>query len=124
MPYLAVVYLSDDEKAKEYMNEESVGRLVGLYRFPKRDVKLCRGFSGGCRHQSWKQHKWGHWVHACGLRTPDWWKRLAMSLIQTFGINLLPRSVTPRVFQNPEQWEGPISLGAFGPIPDFIKADD
>jgi hypothetical protein len=123
MPFIAVVYLKDEEEAAAYMDEDAIGRLVGMYRFPKRDVKLCRGFTGGCRHQSWTRHKWGHWVHACGLRTPDWWKRIGMSLIDSFGINLLRRDHTPRVFQNPEQWQGPIDLGAFGTIPEFLKAD-
>jgi hypothetical protein len=121
MPFLAVVYLSDEEKAKEFIEEESVGHLVGMYRFPKRDVKLCRGFNGGCRHQSWTRHKWGHWVHACNLRTPDWWKQLSMTFIDKFGINLLRRDHTPRVFQNPEQWEGPIEKGVFGEIPEFLR---
>ena len=116
MPFLAVVWLRDDDEAHDFVDEDGTGRVVGLYRFPKRDVKLCRGFSGGCRQTAWTRHKWGHYVHACNLRSPDWWQRLTMSLIDHFGINLLPRVDTPGLFQNPAQWEGPIQLGAFGDL--------
>lgn len=119
MPFLAVVWLADDDAASEFIEEEGTGRIVGVYRFPKRDVKLCRSFTGGCRWQAWKRHKLGHWVHGCNLRVADWWKNLGMGFIDSFGINLLPREDTPKLFRNPEQWEQPIQLGVFGPLPDF-----
>lgn len=119
MPYLAAVWLRDDDEASEFLEEDGTGRVVGMYRFPKRDVKLCRGFTNGCRRQAWTRHKLGHYVHACQLRIPQWWQHLAMSFIDSFGINLLPRESTPRIFQNPAQWEEPIQQGVFGDLPDF-----
>lgn len=121
MPFLAVVWLRDDEEANDFIYEQdtvlsNTGRVVGLYRFPKRDVKLCRGFSNGCRQQAWTRHRLGHYVHACNLRTRNWWQTLSTSLIDRFGINLLPRENTPKIFQNPAEWEEPIQLGAFGSV--------
>ena len=119
MPLLAVVWLRDDDAAREFIEEESTGRVVGLYRFPKRDVKLCRGFSGGCRRDGWKRHRFGHWAHGCNLRDIQWWRTLSMTFIDRLGINLLPREETPRIFQNPEAWEESIQLDGFGDIPVF-----
>lgn len=119
MPFLAVVWLRDDDEAREFLEEDGTGRAVGLYRFPKGDVKLCRGFSGGCRRTTWTRHQWGHYVHACNLRSRQWWEQLTMTLIDKFGINLLPREDTPKIFRNPEQWEEPMQLGSFGNLPNF-----
>jgi hypothetical protein len=119
MPFLAVVWLRDDDETREFLDESGTGRVVGVYRFPKRDVKLCRGFSTGCRRTNWTRHRWGHYVHECNLRSNQWWKQLTVSMIDRFGINLLPREDTPRIFQNPAEWEEPIKLGAFGDVPDF-----
>lgn len=121
MPFLAVVWLSDDDEAREFVgfmsddetdDAAAVGRLAGLYRFPKREVKLCRGFNGGCRHTAWKRHKWGHMVHACGLRNPRWWRHLRGMFLDTFGINLLKDP--PALFRNPEGWDDPSNVFEFG----------
>lgn len=107
MPFLAVVWLRDNDAAQRFADQEEDldTRTVGIYRFPKREVKLCRGFQGGCRHTTWTRHKLGHYVHACGLRNPDWWKHLAGTFLDRFGLNLLPRDQTPKLFQNPEGYE-------------------
>lgn len=105
MPFLAVVYVADDEAAQQFLETDQPGRIVGIYRFPKRDVKLCRGFTGGCRRTTWTRHRLGHYVHACGLRSPRWWKQLAGVFLDTFGMNLLEREETPKLFRNPEGYE-------------------
>lgn len=105
MPFLAVVYVRDAEQLEQFQEVDHEGRVVGIYRFPKRDVKLCRGFSGGCRHTTWTRHRLGHFVHACGLRVPDWWRRIRGTMLDMFGANLLPRDETPALFRNPDTWD-------------------
>lgn len=122
MPFLAVVWLKDEEEASEFITTMAddadvavVGRLAGLYRFPKRDVKLCRTSSGGCRHTTWTRHRLGHMVHGCGLRNPRWWKMLSGVFLDLLGVNLLPRDETPGLFRNPEGWDAPENASSFGP---------
>lgn len=101
MPLLAVVYVRDADELERFQEADHGGRVVGIYRFPKRDVKLCRGFQGGCRHTAWTRHRLGHYVHACGLRNPQWWRQIAGTFLDKFGFNLLPRDETPALFRNP-----------------------
>lgn len=113
MPFLAIVYVRDADDAHTLVNELPAGRLAGLYRMPAKDVKLCRV---GCRHEGWSRHIPGGWMkHGCGLRNRKWWKNLAGIFLDTFGINLLKRDDTPRLFRNPEGWDLPENLSVFGP---------
>lgn len=84
------------------------GRVVGVFRMPPRDEPVCTGLSGGCKGAGWRRHARGYMVHACGLRNRDYRDQLighAGGLLDTYGINLLPRDRTPQVFRNPEGWD-------------------
>lgn len=54
----------------------------------------------------WGRHSdSGHMVHVdCGRRTPRWREALSRGLFDTLGINLLKRSATPTLLQNPQGW--------------------
>jgi hypothetical protein len=44
-------------------------------------------------------------VHTCGLRNRNYREQLAVSIMDNFGINLMPRDRTPGVFRNPAGWD-------------------
>jgi hypothetical protein len=104
MPFIVVQYVKTATEARK-IAAETPG-VVGVYSLPRAEqVEVCPGFNGGCRVTSWtRDHTTGVMMHACGKRTRDWRKRIRGSLFDTLGINLLPRTRTPRMFQNPEGW--------------------
>lgn len=111
MPFLALVYVRDADAARaliqEHRNSDSTGKVVGLYRLPAHDEKLCRGWCVGKRGMNpWRRHQPGGFMicGVCGNRHKDSFRRAIGGLFDSFGINLLPRNRTPRAYQNPETW--------------------
>lgn len=112
MGYLVIAHVKNIDAARVMASRlPDVGgafegaRVVGVYRMPDRDEDVCPGISGGCREAGWKRSRRGHMVHACGLRNRGYRAKIAISLMDWFGINLLPRDRTPGVFRNPEGWD-------------------
>lgn len=108
MPFIAIVHVTTPDQARairERYSSGDTGRVVGIYSFPSVDAmapdNTCSGFcrAGG----AWKRHPTnGHMIHVCGKRHREWRNRLKVILMDTFGINMMKRESTPRVFQNPE----------------------
>ena len=112
MGYLVIAHVETIDAARVMMNRlPDVGgayqgaRIVGVYRMPDRDEPVCPGISGGCKEAGWKRVRRGYMVHACGLRNRGYRSKIAVSLMDWFGVNLLPRDKTPGVFRNPEGWD-------------------
>jgi hypothetical protein len=113
MGYLVIAHVKTIDAARVMMNNlPEVGgtafedaRVVGVYRMPDRDENVCPGASGGCKATAWTRHRRGYMVHACGLRQRDYRSKLAIAIMDWFGINLMPRERTPSVFRNPEGWD-------------------
>jgi len=118
MPYVVIVYAPDRATADAIVEEHayrprppgSVGQTVGLYRFPSSKDVECPGWR--CPHTVNKRYgygrhpKFGHIVHGgCNKRERGFRDRLHRILLDTFGVNLLPRDTTPRVFRNPEGYD-------------------
>lgn len=108
MPFLVVVYTPDrtraDMIAKRYSAGDA-GTAVGVYRFPSRRDAECTCQSWG-RNDGWTRHPDGHLVHGtCMLRRRDFRTRIRVSFMDWFGMNLIRRSDTPTLFQNPEGWD-------------------
>lgn len=102
MPFLVVLYAADREHADMLVTHNSyVSRPVGMYRIPTRSEPTC---SGLCNEYGWKRALSGRWVHACGRLRRGWRRTFAVALMDTLGINLLPRKKTPAMFRNPEGW--------------------
>lgn len=118
MGYLVITYVKTIDAARVMLNNmPDVGgdtfkgaRVVGVFRMPTRDEIVCAGASR-CKEVGWKRlHPEGHMVHACGHRNAHYRDQLAGhagGLLDTYGINLLPRDRTPVVFRNPEGWDRP-----------------
>jgi len=121
MPYLAVVYVNDRQARAitERYSGGDAGRIVGLYEFPPKSDEECPGSRcPGARHESmfgWGRHKSkGYIVHGnCQRRRKGFRGRIRLSLLDLFGINLLPREITPSIFQNPDNYDHP---EAFPPL--------
>lgn len=115
MGYLVITHVEKLSEARHLIaatpggieHEDAIqsARVVGVYRMPDRDEPVCMGISGGCRESGWKRLRRGYMVHACGLRNRGYRAKIAISLMDWFGINLLPRDRTPGVFRNPEGWD-------------------
>lgn len=112
MGYLVITYVEDIKAARVMMtNLPDVGgafegtRVVGVYHMPPRDEPVCMGQSGGCKEAGWKRLRRGYMAHACGLRNQGYRTQIAITIMDLFGINLMPRSRTPRLFRNPEGWD-------------------
>lgn len=113
MGYLVVTYVDSIDAARVMTNSvPEVGgvfenaRVVGVYRMPHRDEPVCPGSSGGCKAEGWTRvPRRGYMAHSCGLRNRDYRQTLSRGLMDTFGINLLPRNKTPKIFRNPETWD-------------------
>lgn len=109
MPFVAVVYVSTAEqwrRLKAVVDDADVGRMAGLYPMGKRDEPTCNG-SCTPKNPGWgRDPKMGHLVHGpCKRRHRDWRRRIAVTLMDTFGINLMPRDETPTLFRNPKGWD-------------------
>jgi hypothetical protein len=107
MPFLAIVYARDADELRHFRDahEETwgdTGQLVGVYRLPSSKESTCSGSCSRGRTAGWTRHKDGHMMHSCGRRHPDTRKRIHVTLMDMFGINLLRRKNTPKLFQNPE----------------------
>lgn len=114
MPYVVIVYAPDRATANHLTeaidNNADGARPVGLYRFPSSKDVECPGWR--CPHVTNKRYGYGrdaryaHIVHgACGRREKGFRARVSKILMDTFGINLLPRDTTPAVFRNPEGYD-------------------
>lgn len=104
MAFIVMVHATTPEHVRAIVDRYSsgdVGRVVGVYNIPAPGrVRTC---SGWCKAgQGWTRDASGVMVHACGGRPKDWRSRIRLSLLDTLGINRLPRSRTPAMFQNPE----------------------
>lgn len=114
MGYLVIMHVKTILEAKILISAvPNVGdpvpsaRAVGVYRMPDRDEPVCTGLSGGCKVVGWRRHVRGHMVHLCGLRNQSYREQLAVAIMDWFGINLMPRERTPKVFRNPPGWDRP-----------------
>lgn len=112
MGYLVITHVKTIDEARTFINAiPNVGdpiassRIVGVYRMPERDEPVCPGVSGGCKEQGWRRLRRGYMAHACGLRNRGYRGKIAIAMMDWFGVNLLPRGRTPRVFRNPEGWD-------------------
>jgi hypothetical protein len=109
MGYLVITYVETIDQARAMTKAIPEGvdgaRIAGVYRMPSHDEPVCMGLSGGCKAVGWTRHPRGYMVHACGLRNPNYRDTLAVSLMDNFGINLLLRDRTPKVFRNPKGWD-------------------
>ena len=104
MAFVVMVYATTPEQVRAIDNRYSAGdggRVVGIYPLPAaRTVQTC---SGWCKAgQGWRRDASGVMVHVCGGRPTDWRRRIGRTIFDMFGINRLPRSRTPAMFQNPE----------------------
>lgn len=129
MPYLVMVYAPDDHAANQAMGainlmsnyDTQPPRVVGLYDFPARAEVECPGFtcpeqrrSGDNNFGYGRHHTGQHIVHgACQRRRKGFRRRVALALMDLFGVNLLPREITPGLFKNPTNYDRP---DAFPPI--------
>lgn len=116
MGFLVIVHVDTIDDAKKLAKSRpgrsqtpvDNARVVGVFRMPSRDEPVCAGLSG-CKATGWKRMSPdGHMVHACGHRNRDYRQRLAGhagGLLDTYGINLLARDHTPRLFRNPVGWD-------------------
>lgn len=112
MGFLVIVHVNSIDDARAFVrgaqDVADTARTVGVFRMPPRDEEVCMGLSG-CKATGWKRlSPEGHMVHACGRRNRDYRQRLAEhagGLLDTYGINLLPREHTPALFRNPEGWD-------------------
>lgn len=113
MPYVIMVYASDEDEADKIFNQHRPdregSRAVGMYELPSKHDETCNG----CCHKvkgklnGWSRHpEDGYIVHECGLPHKDRRSRIRTTLLDVLGINLLARSITPPLFQNPEGWGG------------------
>jgi hypothetical protein len=110
-----MVYVNDPAIVRALQEENAnrdvgIGKVVGLYRFPSSKDVECPGWT--CPHTTNKRYgygrhpKFGHIVHGgCNKREHGFRDRLHRILLDTFGINLLPRDATPRIFRNPEGYD-------------------
>ena len=113
MGYLVITHVKTIDEARIFMNAiPNVGdpiassRVVGVYHMPERDEPVCPGISGGCKEAGWRRlFPRGYMAHACGLRNSGYRRKIAVSLMDTFGINLMPREKTPGVFRNPKGYD-------------------
>jgi hypothetical protein len=105
MGYLIMIYARRPEQVRHIVTEHPAS-TVGVYAFPSKEsnVSVCPGASR-CGHTSWMRHDDGYLIHACGARHKDWRRRFIGSLFDLLGMNLLPRTRTPKQFQNPTSWE-------------------
>lgn len=108
MGYLVITHVKTIEQARIIKSATPEGmegaRVVGVFRMPTRDEPVCMGLSSGCKAEGWTRHPRGHMVHACGYRNRNYRDQLgghAGGLLDTYGINLLPRDKTPAIFRNP-----------------------
>src|SRR6266511_1663425 len=108
MPFVVMVYATTPQEGRQIRDrytDGDVGRLVGIYPIPKANTEpTCPGYckeAGG----AWSRHPHrGNIVHACGKRKRGWRASISRALFDTFGINLVPRENTPKMFQNPPGW--------------------
>jgi hypothetical protein len=119
MPFIVMVYAPDIDAAQDIMRviehhqlaQRKKTPIVGVYRFPSKNEAECPGFR--CpQHRDenafgWGRHHTGqHIVHgACQRRRKGFRARLKVALMDLFGINLLPRDVTPTIFRNPTGYD-------------------
>lgn len=104
MAFVVLIHVSTPTHVRAIVDRYSLGdagRVVGVYALPAPGVvQTC---SGWCKAgQGWTRDASGVMVHVCGGRPTDWRKRIRITLLDMFGINRLPRSRTPAMFQNPE----------------------
>lgn len=113
MGFIVITYAKDAEEVRT-ITGLPVGSVVGVYRLMSRDTPTCFGSCGESRHfpgerqkgpGGWSPHEeTGIMVHSCGKPHRDWRARIKTTLFHTFGINLLARDKTPKMFQNPPNW--------------------
>lgn len=113
MPYVVVIYAGNRERAQRIVDRYSAGdagTVAGLYRFPSSKDVECPGWR--CEHVENKRYgygrhpRYGHIVHGgCHRRERGFRERVHRVLMDLFGINMLPRDATPKVFRNPDGYD-------------------
>ncbi len=103
MAFIVIVWARDARRAREIRDsytDSDVGRVAGVYRFPRADEPTCLGDCTRERSAGWGRHRDGHMVHgACQRRHRDYRKRIAVALLDLFGKNMLRNP--PSVFRSP-----------------------
>lgn len=113
MPFLMVLYVNNADDVRGMVgaiNESDLTpdnlRIAGVYRWPTRDQLSCTGFCTNRNRMSpWKRNIRGYTeCGTCGGRHVHTRRWFIGALLDYLGINLMPRSKTPKVFQNPQGW--------------------
>jgi hypothetical protein len=107
MAYIAIVHVKDADAAKTLAtmvtNADGVPemgvRMVGLYRWPTPAELTCLGFCSDGKLSPWSFGKRGMTCGVCGGRHVQTKMRVALSLLQYLGDNLLKNAPNP--FRNP-----------------------
>lgn len=99
MPFIAIVYARDADRARELIAQHRT-TLIGLYRFPSKSEEMCPGAT--CRAGfGWARDKSnGHLIHACGRRNRNWRKMMRGMLYDVFGRNRAAN--VPPSFRDPD----------------------
>lgn len=110
MPFIALLYVSDDDtanaiRAGELPVTRKEIRYVGLYRWPTKADLRCNGCTSR-KGNGWRRSREG-WMECstCGGRDRKVRRWIIGGLFDWLGCNLLRRVDTPRVFQNPPDWD-------------------
>lgn len=113
MPFIVMLYVPDADDVRGLVKAISESdlttdhiRTAGIYRWPLKADLSCQGFCSNKNHASpWRRNVRGHMeCGVCGGRHVHTRKRFIGALLDYLGMNLLPRSNTPKVFQNPDRW--------------------
>jgi hypothetical protein len=118
MPFVVMLYAPDADALRDIPKRmdageitsgpplESRAKTVGIYRWPLKGDLSCRGYCSNKNHMSpWRRNVRGHMeCGTCGGRHIHTRKRFIGALLDYLGVNLLPRTTTPKVFQNPDGW--------------------
>ena len=110
MGILVMVYATDADAARRvhdaFPSTDARHKTVGIYEFLNRDqaAEMDPPTCDGTPHRpmSWTRSLTrGFMTCSCGGRHPAWRSRFIGAVLDNLGYNLMPRSRTPRLFQNP-----------------------
>jgi hypothetical protein len=109
MGFVVMIYATNELQAVRIVDryaDGDAGAVVGMYEMGRKSDATCSGNCSRNRTAGWSRHpKKGYMMHSCGKRHRDWRKRIATTLMDIFGVNLLRRESTPGIFRNPNGWD-------------------